>query len=380
MFAIAGIMRIVTEVARFIVRDRAVGASRHAPWRAYGRCGTDGRAVFRADAAASGPSVTTVASALVANPADPRDLDDFEKVAGASVRTLARLFATETGMSFGQWRRQLRMTEALALVAQGIPPAEVAATIGYASVPAFGAAFRETFGTTPAAEAPAAGNRLRATSSLDDRFVGTTPTPCLAGVPSSFDWRGLCRASLRLAGNFIVPNAGWVIANWAVLQKTTRYTARCANTRTGSWSRCSDGCPICHSRIKRVCVPAWLSDHAFVRLRVGVWRLCRLAEALLPNPAEPEQKRGVACPAAATAAEGAMSSALLERYDDRIAGVLSCYDRVVITGTLPTVCYADGMTKFLNAAGVRIFTIRSLPSRCVTACASGRRPWPRKRE
>jgi len=50
-----------------------------------------------------------------------------------------------------------------------------------------------------------------------------------------------------------------------------------------------------------------------------------------------------------------MSSALLERYDDRIAGVLSCYDRVVITGTLPTVCYADGMTKFLNANHVRIF-------------------------
>jgi predicted transcriptional regulator len=50
-----------------------------------------------------------------------------------------------------------------------------------------------------------------------------------------------------------------------------------------------------------------------------------------------------------------VSSALLDRYDDRIAGVLSCYDRVVITGTLPTVCYADGMTKFLNANQVRIF-------------------------
>jgi hypothetical protein len=50
-----------------------------------------------------------------------------------------------------------------------------------------------------------------------------------------------------------------------------------------------------------------------------------------------------------------MGSALLERYDDRIAGVLSCYDRVVITGTLPTVCYADGMTKFLNANHIRIF-------------------------
>ena len=50
-----------------------------------------------------------------------------------------------------------------------------------------------------------------------------------------------------------------------------------------------------------------------------------------------------------------MSSALLDRHDNRIAGVLSCYDRVVITGTLPTVCYAEGMTKFLNATHVRIF-------------------------
>jgi len=50
-----------------------------------------------------------------------------------------------------------------------------------------------------------------------------------------------------------------------------------------------------------------------------------------------------------------MTSALLDRYDDRIAGVLSCYDRVVITGTLPTVCYAAGMTQFLYARDVRIF-------------------------
>jgi hypothetical protein len=41
-----------------------------------------------------------------------------------------------------------------------------------------------------------------------------------------------------------------------------------------------------------------------------------------------------------------MTGSLTERYDDRIAGVLSCYDRVVVTGTLPTVCYAAGMTKF----------------------------------
>ena len=50
-----------------------------------------------------------------------------------------------------------------------------------------------------------------------------------------------------------------------------------------------------------------------------------------------------------------MSQSLLQRYDERIAGVLSCYDRMVITGTLPGVCYAEGMTRFLNANGIRIF-------------------------
>ena len=50
-----------------------------------------------------------------------------------------------------------------------------------------------------------------------------------------------------------------------------------------------------------------------------------------------------------------MKGPLTERYDNRIAVVLSCYDRVVVTGTLPTVCYAAGMTKFLCAIGVRIF-------------------------
>ncbi len=50
-----------------------------------------------------------------------------------------------------------------------------------------------------------------------------------------------------------------------------------------------------------------------------------------------------------------MSQSLTERYDDRITGVLSCYDRVVITGTVPVICYAEGMTRFLHANGIRIW-------------------------
>ena len=50
-----------------------------------------------------------------------------------------------------------------------------------------------------------------------------------------------------------------------------------------------------------------------------------------------------------------MSVSLTERYDERLAGVLSCYDRIVVTGTLPTVCYAEGMTRLLYAKAIRIF-------------------------
>jgi hypothetical protein len=50
-----------------------------------------------------------------------------------------------------------------------------------------------------------------------------------------------------------------------------------------------------------------------------------------------------------------MAQMLTERYRERLHGVLSCYDRIVITGTLPGICYAGGMTSFLYAKGIRIF-------------------------
>lgn len=46
---------------------------------------------------------------------------------------------------------------------------------------------------------------------------------------------------------------------------------------------------------------------------------------------------------------------LTERYGDKIHGVLSCYDRIVIQGTLPGFCYADAMTAYLYANNIRIF-------------------------
>lgn len=46
---------------------------------------------------------------------------------------------------------------------------------------------------------------------------------------------------------------------------------------------------------------------------------------------------------------------LTERLKEQIAGALSYWDRVLIFGTLPKICYADGMTSLLYAKQVRIF-------------------------
>src|SRR5688572_30319753 len=46
---------------------------------------------------------------------------------------------------------------------------------------------------------------------------------------------------------------------------------------------------------------------------------------------------------------------LIDRHRDQIEGVLSCYDRVVIRGTLPSVCYAKAMATTLDARGIRLF-------------------------
>ena len=48
-------------------------------------------------------------------------------------------------------------------------------------------------------------------------------------------------------------------------------------------------------------------------------------------------------------------SLLTERYAKKIRGQLSCYDRIVIQGTLPGLCYAQGMTTYLNINKIRIF-------------------------
>ncbi|HEY6898622.1 MAG TPA: helix-turn-helix transcriptional regulator [Rhodocyclaceae bacterium] len=91
----------------------------------------------------------TIYSALQEQPADPRTLEQWAAVAGASERTLARLFHRDTGMSFGDWRQRLRLLLSLDALEAGDSVTAVALAHGYESTSAFIAAFRSTFGGTP---------------------------------------------------------------------------------------------------------------------------------------------------------------------------------------------------------------------------------------
>jgi len=90
-----------------------------------------------------------VADALAKAPADPRTLSEWGSEVGASSRTLARAFLTDTGLTFGRWRSLLRVRAAMIALARGAPVSNVASLVGYDSTSAFVTAFRRETGVTP---------------------------------------------------------------------------------------------------------------------------------------------------------------------------------------------------------------------------------------
>ena len=90
-----------------------------------------------------------VAEILQHNPADARSLEAACKRAGASKRTVERLFQEETRLSLGKWRQQLRLMRSLQLLAAGEKISHAALEAGYSTPSAFIAMFRKTLGTTP---------------------------------------------------------------------------------------------------------------------------------------------------------------------------------------------------------------------------------------
>ena len=90
-----------------------------------------------------------VARHILSDPPCAASLDHLAHRYGASRRTLERLFRQETGLSFGLWRQKVRLLDAIRVLAQGKSVTEAALDTGYASLSAFIAAFKKTFGYTP---------------------------------------------------------------------------------------------------------------------------------------------------------------------------------------------------------------------------------------
>jgi AraC-like DNA-binding protein len=102
-----------------------------------------------------------VADALTREPADGRTLAEWGREVGASSRTLARAFLSETGLPFGRWRSLVRLRAATVALAGGERVSNVGALVGYESTSAFVSAFRRETGVTPATyfRAPGSGSR-----------------------------------------------------------------------------------------------------------------------------------------------------------------------------------------------------------------------------
>ena len=89
------------------------------------------------------------AERMRAEPAAALRLAEVARDAGASVRTLERLFHSETSLSLGAWRQRARLVHAMVLLADGASVTEAGFAVGYSGTSAFVAAFRRAAGVTP---------------------------------------------------------------------------------------------------------------------------------------------------------------------------------------------------------------------------------------
>lgn len=87
--------------------------------------------------------------AVLDDPTRWSTLETCARSAGASPRTVARLFRSELGTTFLQWRQQVLLAKALAMAARKLPMAVIAAELGYASPSAFTAMVRRSVGAPP---------------------------------------------------------------------------------------------------------------------------------------------------------------------------------------------------------------------------------------
>lgn len=118
----------------------------------------------------SDPRAHRVAAVFRADPGDRRSRREWARLAGASERTLERLFHAEVGTSFGKWQQQARLLRALEVLAGDGNVTQAALEVGFETPSAFIAMFRRALGTTPGRYF----ERKNADDASDDRRPSTS--------------------------------------------------------------------------------------------------------------------------------------------------------------------------------------------------------------
>lgn len=97
------------------------------------------------------PRCRRAAMIVLDDPTGLHEIDTLAREVGASARTLSRLFSSETQLSFKSWCQRARIAAAIQLLSTdaSVSVKQLAKQLGYASVPAFSAAFRQVTGRSP---------------------------------------------------------------------------------------------------------------------------------------------------------------------------------------------------------------------------------------
>lgn len=90
-----------------------------------------------------------ICEGILRDPASRTSLLEWERIVGASKRTITRLFPLETQLTFDAWRKQAVLLEALRRLAEGQAVSQVAIELNYESPSAFIAMFKKSLGATP---------------------------------------------------------------------------------------------------------------------------------------------------------------------------------------------------------------------------------------
>lgn len=97
------------------------------------------------------PRCRRAANIVLDDPTGVHEIATLARAVGTSARTLSRLFAADTQLSFKSWCQRARIAAAIEKLSMetGVSVKQLAADLGYASVPAFSHAFRQVTGKTP---------------------------------------------------------------------------------------------------------------------------------------------------------------------------------------------------------------------------------------